>query len=548
MNRWIGLGLLLAPLGVWLAIILSLMATGVSLAVVGLIMVGGLGFPLTIGCLFSAHKRTAPLMCVAATLLLWIGLSFPIAKSVPYIHTEQVIRRSAPTLLGYLAASLLVTWAGTRLCTRTANQPLKQRWMYAVLLAINIGVLGFGIYLRSLGLLPIARGSRREAFERLWNNLERFYSHWDTSPVPPAELKARYLPHIIAADRTCQGQPGPCEPYREALRNMLAELQDGHTSLYPSPPLAAPPLAVRHVEGKAAIAWVMPGSEAEAAGLQPGMFIVSVEGQPVEEALRRVPRWAIAYTAPHTREYNAYRYLLAGPPNTPVTFTVQNSQGQQHTLTLMRKKLAITPPPPVEGFLRDDGLAYIAVRTLRTSEVVKSFDKLLDSMLDAPGLILDLRNNGGGNSAFGDQIVGRLITEPITYGEECFRARHPMHLWAIGCQKMVVKPRSQSYTGPIAVLLNTNVHSSAEWMAAALCTTGRAHCFGRTTAGDSGNPVLFFVPDATIRFSTGNFRLVDGTPLNGTGIKPHEEIEWTLEDLRQGRDPDLEAARAWLLR
>ena len=123
-----------------------------------------------------------------------------------------------------------------------------------------------------------------------------------------------------------------------------------------------------------------------------------------------------------------------------------------------------------------------------------------------------------------------------------------MHLWAIGCQKMVVKPRGQSYTGPVAVLLNTNVHSSAEWMAAALCTAGRAHCFGRTTAGDSGNPVLFFVPDATIRFSTGNFRLVDGTPLNGTGIKPHEEIEWTLEDLRQGRDPDLEAARAWLLR
>ena len=121
-----------------------------------------------------------------------------------------------------------------------------------------------------------------------------------------------------------------------------------------------------------------------------------------------------------------------------------------------------------------------------------------------------------------------------------------MHGWTQGCHELRVSPRSKPYGGPVAVLLNSNVHSSGEWMAAALCTTGRARCFGRITAGNTGNPVLFYLPDVTVRFSTGDFYLLDGVRLNGHGIVPHETILWTLEDIRSGRDPDLEAAQAWL--
>jgi C-terminal processing protease CtpA/Prc len=147
----------------------------------------------------------------------------------------------------------------------------------------------------------------------------------------------------------------------------------------------------------------------------------------------------------------------------------------------------------------------------------------------------------------GDRMVGRLITETIAYGQECFRAAHPMHAWAKGCFEYTVEPRAQPYLGPVAVLIDTGVHSSGEWMVAALCDTGRARCFGRTTAGNSGNPVFFYLPGVTVQFSTGSFCRVDGTPLNGVGISPHVEVQWTLDDLRQGRDPDLDAAIAWLL-
>jgi len=143
-------------------------------------------------------------------------------------------------------------------------------------------------------------------------------------------------------------------------------------------------------------------------------------------------------------------------------------------------------------------------------------------------------------------MVGRLITQTVSYGEECLQAAHPMHGWATGCFESTAEPRGRPYLGPVAVLIDTGIHSSGEWMVAALCDTGRARCFGRTTAGDSGNPVFFYLPGSTVQFSTGSFRRVDGTPLNGVGVSPHVEVQWTLDDLRQGRDPDLEAARAWL--
>ena len=414
-----------------------------------------------------------------------------------------------------------------------------------LLLALLLAACAF--YLFGMGLLPFARGGRMGAYQRLWRALDRYYAYWDMAPVAPDELKARYDPKIAAADAACRDESSPCEPYRLALTEMLAELQDGHTHVLPLPPHASPPIAVREIEGRAAIVWVAPDSEAATAGLTPGDVIVAVDGLPVEVALQRVPAWATAFAAPHARTYKRYANLLMGKPGSSVTLTVEDASGGSREVILHRQPWPKSHWQPIESRQLEAGWGYIAVRTLNQGPgLVKAFDAALDDMLDAPGLILDLRSNGGGNSMWGDRMVGRLITDALPYGKECFRARHPYHLWAKGCHTLEARPRGEPYSGPVAVLLNTNVHSSAEWMAAALCTTGRARCFGRVTAGNTGNPVPFYLPDATIYYSTGDFHLLDGARLNGRGIRPHELIAWTLEDVRTGRDPDLEAARAWL--
>jgi C-terminal processing protease CtpA/Prc len=58
---------------------------------------------------------------------------------------------------------------------------------------------------------------------------------------------------------------------------------------------------------------------------------------------------------------------------------------------------------------------------------------------------------------------------------------------------------------------------------------------------------VFRLPgERDVRFSTANFIRNDGTPIEGEGIVPDVPVSWSVEDFRQGRDPDLEVAERLL--
>jgi hypothetical protein len=194
----------------------------------------GLAIPLVAGFLAPDRLRRKGLVFVATaigTLALIVILLIP---SRGLLGAWQLAGPGVLLVLGYAALSIPVLLAGAGL-RRQAERRRWLRWALAGLaVAVLVGTVAFGVYLRGLGLLPFARGSRLGAYDRLWVNLERFYSHWDASPVAPEVLRARYRPLVEAADQACRGEPGPCQPYRDALRDMLAELQDGHTHCPPA--------------------------------------------------------------------------------------------------------------------------------------------------------------------------------------------------------------------------------------------------------------------------------------------------------------------------
>ncbi len=55
------------------------------------------------------------------------------------------------------------------------------------------------------------------------------------------------------------------------------------------------------------------------------------------------------------------------------------------------------------------------------------------------------------------------------------------------------------------------------------------------------------MPNVSLQFSTGRFIRTNGTLLNSIGIAVQVEVLWRIEQVRLGRDPDLEAARNRLL-
>ena len=413
----------------------------------------------------------------------------------------------------------------------------------AAALLLLLQVLLIGELIRE-GLFPPLVDDRLAAFDRLWRAMDEGYSHFEGSGVDWNDIRRRYRPLVAAASDD--------DAYLDLIREMLAELKDTHTDLWvPLPDVVGIGATIRPIGGQAVITEVMTGSPAAEAGLRPGMVITAVDGQPVEDALAAVPGYLANARSPATREWERTASLLDGPRDTTTRLNLLDVSAQP--VEVVATRTAWRQPsetgPLVAGQRLAGGWGYIQVPTLNPFEqndLVAEFDAALDALLDTPGRVLDLRGNGGGDSALADAMVGRLIAAPIAYGSEQFRTRHVMHGWTL--QDMpTAKPRGTQYTGNVVVLIDAGVASSGEWFVLALVEARRAVTVGRTTAGSTGNPVGFSIAGGgLVRYSTSIFRRPDGEMVEGIGIAPDATVAWTLADVRSGRDPDLERAIAIL--
>jgi len=383
---------------------------------------------------------------------------------------------------------------------------------------------------------------------RLWEN----YPHWNRSPITPWQLWAKYRPLLEDADRACGDKTATCEPYLRTLRDMFAELRNGHTEVLLDNDIGMAAVRVEPVEGHAVITRVEPTSDAEAAGLRAGMELLAVDGMPIEDALRRVPPWRLSFTSPRMRSYAAFGALLDGPAARTVGITVRGDGKSTRTVRLERSpvryegqeevsestSVALGPAPTSYA----GSFAYAHLEGFEDEAVTKQFDAFLDSSLRSSGLILDLRENYGGMLDHAFHVLGRLLPEPLVIGEHCA----PGGADGEPCTEHRIEPSAPVYQGPVAVIIDENVYSAAELVAYALCRSGRARCFGRTTAGETDCVFRFDLPGGTARLSWADFRPAFGPTLLGEGVEPDVVIERTLADVTAKRDAPFESALAWV--
>ncbi|NLF14062.1 MAG: hypothetical protein GX597_19955 [Anaerolineaceae bacterium] len=448
-------------------------------------------------------------------------------------------------------------WARQQIAAIQGSQETARRWHRALLggqAAILAGVVMLSVVqLYQAGTFAPLSQDRLANFDRLWRAMDTQYPYFQQKGIQWEELAARYRPQIAEASSD--------QEYYLLIENMLAELNDGHTGLSPSLAFQAGCTFAwtREMDGQAVVT-VARGSGLQA-GLEVGSVILSVDGLHVEQALDSVAPSLRVGSSPWKRRSIAFHNLLNTPFGSQREITFQTPAGEERTATLACSEQvarAEAESGDVWGMLLPtyerqivsrrlpSGLGYIRIPTFGT-DLVADFDAALDELLDAPGLVLDLRGNGGGNSAYADQMAGRFLSEPFVYGHDHFRGRLPQRGWRASIP-FKVEPRMRLYEGPVVIIVETQTMSSAEQFLASLVDSGRVETVGRRTAGASGNPIVFRLPGArNVRFSSADFRRNDGTPIEGVGIAPDVQVDWTVGDMRQGRDPDLSAAEALLL-
>lgn len=193
--------------------------------------------------------------------------------------------------------------------------------------------------------------------------------------------------------------------------------------------------------------------------------------------------------------------------------------------------------------LSDGALGYLHIRGMN-EDSLRDFERdLYAAAYGKQGLIIDVRDNGGGSTA--DLLLASLTA--------------PRHAYAVprgGDQAAAAAnfnyPRDRRfihpYQGPLAVLCNANSFSNAEIFSHAIKTTGRGVLVGQQTYGGVISTGSYGLIDgATIRRPFRGWYLPDGTDMENNGAIPDIIIDQTPEAEAAGRDEQLQAAVEALL-
>ena len=383
-----------------------------------------------------------------------------------------------------------------------------------------------------------ARDSNVTSFEAVWTTIRD--KHWEKEPggLNWQAIHEEFRPRVEQASTP--------EAARDIVREMLARLHQTHFAIFPAPVYQAlnadaagdgwPGFETRVLEGRVIVT--------EGPAVKPGWEISAVDGMPLRPALDKLLADGSVHELQRERAVEA---RLAGPVGARRKYTTnagETSQAVEVTLRPPRGEFAgfgNLPPQPV--WFESKKLAntgYIRFNLfLDIPRVMPEFGKAVQECARCDGLIIDLRGNPGGVGAMAMGMAGWLVDQPgQRLGTMYMRG---------ATLNFVIIPRSEAYTGPVAILVDGSSASTAEIFAGGLKDLGRARVFGTRTAGAALPSVISRLPNGDgFQYAVANYISEGGTALEANGIIPDEEVKLTRETLLAGHDAVVDAAVRWI--
>lgn len=391
---------------------------------------------------------------------------------------------------------------------------------------------------------------------KFWSEVKYNFANFDL--VPNLDWDALYLAYLPKVRQTKSTRE-----YYSVLQEMCARLKDGHTNvLNPKEVTVAllqPPLRTGIVENKVLITAIH-DERLRQEGIEPGQEVLAVNGIPVKQyAEKRVIPYQSASTKQNL-ELTTYDYtLLAMLPGDSLELTLQDGKGRifkknPPLLPLLEMVKLIPQNESFEFKILPGNIAYAAFNTFGDEQVVKQFEAVYDSLKQTNALIIDLRNNGGGNGSVAYGILNFLTDKPYKTSRWLTRSYHPaFRAWKRAEQWYGDSVQEQTLSGtklyakPVTVLTSPRTASAAEDFLVAFDYMKRGKIIGEATAGTTGQPLYFNLPGGgRARVCTKRDTYPDGKEFVGVGIQPDIKTHLTIQDFRSGRDTVLQSALSHL--
>ena len=197
------------------------------------------------------------------------------------------------------------------------------------------------------------------------------------------------------------------------------------------------------------------------------------------------------------------------------------------------------------GFL-ENNIGYIYYESFSSPVGEGNLDYALNFLSTANGLIIDVRDNGGGSLTNVETFVARFIDRPTLVGYISHKTG-PGHNDFSGPYAITYRPAQEGrvrWAKPIVVLTNRSTFSAANNFASVMKNLPGVTIVGSVTGGGSGVPFSSELPCGWgIRFSACSMLDALGESTEG-GITPSEGCAVDLDplDALSGRDTILEKA------
>ena len=239
------------------------------------------------------------------------------------------------------------------------------------------------------------------------------------------------------------------------------------------------------------------GSPAEKAGIQPGDYIISVDG--------------VTYTGEQMTEASNN---IKGEEGSKVKIQILRDD-ETLEFELTRENIKVNP---VEGEVLENNIGYIEFSSFDdgTAEEFKTKFQELEAQ-GIKSLIIDLRNNGGGIVDEALEIANYILEKDSVILYEVDKDNNET------VEKTIDDPIINM---PIVVLTNENTASSSEILAGALKDHKKATIVGEKTYGKGVIQQLLTLPDGSgLKITSEKYLTPNRTEINKVGIEPDEKVE-----------------------
>ncbi len=418
--------------------------------------------------------------------------------------------------------------------------------------------------------------SRRSEFRYVVYVGKQIYCYWDTKKT---ETKIDFDQLAQQLEKTITTATTESEYYL-TLRQWASAFHDGHVNVMLKSDLSGieiytSPLRVEILAPATDHEQIIVASlKNPVPGLSVGDEIVTINGAPARDALTEAAAIGSSGSTERMRRYWAGRRLVdvigAKNGSKPFILGVKPIAGGTVQTVSVFRDIEIDTKPSTAIVSEDTGIANFTARVLSNSIGYFKIDafsgtqddylisEAMDRLAQTEGLLLDLRQNGGGDLS-ADRIIERLIDNVVTRYKRSERlsdftlAQRPENYdltpdasgqFALWHDLTVAPLASARYTKPVVALISPYCFSACDTFAAALRDNGLATFVGESTGGGTGTPLVFDLPVTPFQFRYSVIRgqTPNGGAIEGLGTAPDFVIEPTAIDRADKKDRQLARA------